>query len=349
MKRKPRLTTEKWKSFLNLIGIFADDTNIAITLTNARTLKEFDKLYNVFVKNDLFTILFTLDNFHNYYGEKTPFMSAIKYLEKLNLNTYNARYMILNCKMYANLAESYIRKSFKYDVVELATQLDTLKQDFPEHTVMIDILLSKTYVLLKEHKMESITILKKIRTKDKELNAYVLYLLAEQCKGLEIFRELRYNSLESAYKLSKNYKVCYELGREYLSLNVCDSAEKYLKECLEFLNKKSFLLPIEQHYYFYTFANLADIKFKSKDYNNAITYADKALDFKEELYEKQNTDDVITKAYYRIYKENPVKYMEYEISTMNSVPLYRLLGNACTELGMTDKAECYFKYLKSLD
>lgn len=330
------MITEKDKYFASFIG-------------QTDTKYDQKELLELFETSSLFKALFTVDNFHNYYEEENPFVSVVDKILNLNLDTYCAKYARLYCELYANLVSSYKTTTYIYNIDDMIDNLCKLKNDYLKHGVMIDILLSRVYALLKEHKMESITTLRLIKTEDKELKAYALYLLSEQCKGLEMFRELRYQSLETAYKLNKDYKICYNLGLEYLSLDAYDSAEKYFKKCLELVTKGEFMTPLEQEYYFNVIGKLATVYFNVNDYNRAVSYADKALDFKEDLYEKQKEESAITKVFYTLYKENPVKYIGKEIEKMNSVPLYRLLGDACTELGMTERAECYFKYLKSLD
>lgn len=114
---------------------------------------------------------------------------------------------------------------------------------------------------------------------------------------------------------------------------------------------------MEQEYYFKVCSHLAFIYNQKKDYISAIRYAERALDFKNDVYKERKNATGYDKMYYDIYGDlsgsingvnawDPEEIINVELKRMSSKNIYYHLAVAYQGLGIDDVASEYWKLIK---
>ena len=280
-------------------------------------------------------------------------------LDKTKPN-YQIRYAILYCKQKANLAKSLLDEVLCYPIADLLKEASCLQEEFPN--------CSNTWMLIgmiceisKEYKMKAIEVLKKAAdtVNGKVYSTSILYRLGKNCEGMEELEYLKNDSYEQAYNIMPKYRNIYKLARQYMDMEIWELAIGYFKQCLEKINwHGEYLDPLEQEYYFKVCSHLAYIYNQMNDYVSAIRYAERALDFKNDIYDAKDDLEGYNKMYYDVYKElaweekekedwNPKNIIEVELKRMSTKNIYHHLAVAYQGLGIDDVAGEYWNLVKS--
>lgn len=388
---KNRVSYQKCAEFFRLIGIYVvekvietDDSiqfdiefdidknnfkdvilKFKKALGDSQTVKFVNEILKAYNKYNLFQASMTLQYFCiNHPLVQTAgelFENAAKQLEEYYNNNceqaeknYFIRYAKLYCKQKANLAKFLTKDYLYYSVDELIEENLNLQKDFPEYS-NICVLMGLICEISKEYKMDCIEAFKKARDAvgNKPYVVNILYQLGKNSEGIEIFRNLKYDSYEKAYNIMPIYCNIYKIAQQYMELARWDSAIKYFKECIEKIkeDRNTYLDPLEQEYYFKVKGYLAFIYTQKEDYSQAIMYANEALDLKEEIYEQLNEHktDGCNRIYYEIYTEEmfaPEELIDIEIKRMKSKELYKYLAISYQRLGMDDVADIFWRVVK---
>lgn len=287
---------------------------------------------------------------------------------------YSIRYATLYCKQKANLAQYLTKGYLYYTVDELLEEALQLQHDFPE--------CSNTWMLMglvceisKVHKLDAVEAFKKAgdAVGNRPYVSSILYRLGKSCEGIESLRKLMDDSYQAAYKIMPKYRNIYKVAKRYMVMDMWDLAEKYFKECIDkilyrgkcqnntdCLSNLKHLDPLEQEYFFKVSSHLAYISINRMEYEEAIQYAEIALDFRDAVYADRDSLADYDRMYNEVYgkmifsnsisKElwKPKALVELEIGRMRSKNLYQHLAVANDRLGRSDLADSYWSVVKKM-
>lgn len=169
------------------------------------------------------------------------------------------------------------------------------------------------------------------------------------------------------------YRNIYKVAKRYMVMDMWDLAEKYFKECIDkilyrgkcqnntdCLSNLKHLDPLEQEYFFKVSSHLAYISINRMEYEEAIQYAEIALDFRDAVYADRDSLADYDRMYNEVYgkmifsnsisKElwKPKALVELEIGRMRSKNLYQHLAVANDRLGRSDLADSYWSVVKKM-
>ena len=288
---------------------------------------------------------------------------------------YSIRYATLYCKQKANLAQYLTKGYLYYTVDELLEEALQLQHDFPE--------CSNTWMLMglvceisKVHKLDAVEAFKRARDAvgNKPYVSSILYRLGKNCEEIESLRELMDDSYQTAYEVLPKYRNIYKVAKKYMLMDMWDLAARYFKKCIDkillrgsgqngthYLSNLKHLDPLEQEYFFKVNSHLAYISINRMEYEEAIRYAEIALDFRDAVY----ADRDLLVDYDRMYSEvygggvirpnemsqqlwKPESFVRLEITRMGAKNLYKYLAIANDRLGRDDLAESYWSVVKKM-
>ncbi len=294
--------------------------------------------------------------------------------KEITCSDYSIRYATLYCKQKANLAQYLTKGYLYYTVDELLEEALQLQHDFPE--------CSNTWMLMglvceisKVHKLDAVEAFKKARDAvgNQPYASSILYRLGKNCEGTESLRKLMDDSYQAAYQIMPKYRNIYKVAKRYMAMDMWDLAARYFKECIDkislrgknkdstdYLNNLEHLDPLEQEYFFKINSHLAYISINRMEYEEAIQYAELALDFRDAVYADRVSLVKYDKMYDEVYGKmilsnsiskalwKPKALVELEIGRMGSKNLYQHLAVANDRLGRSDLADSYWSVVKKM-
>lgn len=272
------------------------------------------ELYDVFCANELMRASVTIQYFNvdteiiDIAGES--FERAAEQLAKLGRGEYEFRYALLYCKQKANLARFIRRRVLYCSVDELAVECVRLQKEFP-NCANLSMLLGLIYEISKPHRTDAILAfveaVKAIR--NEPYAASVSYRLGKSCEGIGAARNLMVRAYSMAYELYPRYRNIYKYARQYMDEGNLEVARYYFEECIERLHlKQGYMDPLEQLYYFKVLSHLAYIACKQKDHFSAIEFAERALDFWDDVSANRNKKEGCNQFCYEIYEDSEWGY-----------------------------------------
>lgn len=349
-------------------------------------LSNFNQLVATFIKYNVLQASMTLQYFCIdtpvvkeagilFSGAATELSQYYEQNKKISCFDYSIRYAILYCKQKANLAQ-YLTKDYLYYTVDgLLEEALQLQHDFPE--------CSNTWMLMglvceisKVHKLDAVEAFKRARDAvgNKPYVSSILYRLGKNCEEIESLRELMDDSYQTAYEVLPKYRNIYKVAKKYMLMDMWDLAARYFKKCIDkillrgsgqngthYLSNLKHLDPLEQEYFFKVNSHLAYISINRMEYEEAIRYAEIALDFRDAVY----ADRDLLVDYDRMYSEvygggvirpnemsqqlwKPESFVRLEITRMGAKNLYKYLAIANDRLGRDDLAESYWSVVKKM-
>lgn len=270
------------------------------------------------------------------------FVALIKEKREYMESQY-VRYAKLFCKQKTNLARYLCNEQVVYYVNDLGAEGLALLQRFPEFSNAWA-LLGFVYEISSNYVKDAIDAFQKaIQLEGKKpYVSSIYYWLGKRCEDYDYLKEQAYDFYKRAYVLMPKFRNIYKVANWHMQRNEWKDAILYYQNCLASLGVRgTYQDPLEQEYCFKVNVHICYCFMQQRDYVQAVHYAQKALELREELQNPEESNPR-RKFYYDMYHpEQAEEYINVELDRMQIRQANAYLAKAYQELYQPEMADHY--------
>lgn len=145
------------------------------------------------------------------------------------------------------------------------------------------------------------------------------------------------------YKLEPKYRLCYKMAFVSERGSYWQEADKFYRECMDYISRKGdYLDPLEQEYSYKTAIRAAyNCLAHLEDVTGAVRLLLGAEKLRENLKSGMDRSNQYTRYYFGLYGSDAPSYVKLELSRMGTLQLYQYLTKAYQILGNQQEAAKY--------
>lgn len=301
----------------------------------------FDELANIYIGNDLMHCFSNLQ----YYRRKNEKQNEL--IEKLesacmslgvDKDDYRKWYAFLYCASKVNSASFYQDKVFKYEIEDLAEECRNLiisNTDFSNAWVLLGLIFEHVPLYAKE----AVVAFEKALTYISEYSysSHVYYWIAKRYEAYSANQEEAFKYYKKAYEKKIRFRNIYKVASYYEKIGKYDDAIAEYEKIIVYLQDKldkRYLDPLECEYYCKAHSMIVYICIeREQDYDMAVCYCEKVLDFINNLNQMEFFQD--------FYGKDEEIYRGFTMKRISKKKIYLYLMISYRELGEFNMAEEY--------